>query len=232
MSFKLRIPDKSYPILKKLLSFNEKEKEILFEKYKSINASLDESYIDKVLTASDVPKNLKPVINEILNLFSVFNGLKEDLRLKDINEFIDMLKDSFYDKLQQKKENLEEDMKEKLNLLGDFIHKLFESNKSLLIIEKARTLLEEREKLVINTRIITDFRPVFEEDNIDIITDGVILHNLRIEIINEQRNKEKKIFALDHDDLLRLQKNISRAFEKEDRIRDKCKDMKIKILND
>ncbi len=101
--------------------------------------------------------------------------------------------------------------------LESFIKKILLS-KNIQITTKAIELEGDREKLLSNTRIITDIRPIFDDENSDSIEKNIILHNLRIRYMDADGNHEI-YFAVDRRDLQNLKEQIIRAEHKENRIK-------------
>jgi hypothetical protein len=63
------------------------------------------------------------------------------------------------------------------------------------------------------SRVLTDIRPLFLKQPVSRPDGVVIAHTLRIDYLDGRENRTA-YFALDEDDLLRLQDNIRRAFDK------------------
>src|SRR5271157_4747493 len=214
-----KIPDKSYIILKSLFNLENDEKDAIIETFQ------------KITNPSNTSPKCRVIILELLHLGIFYCDLKEKKILNDLDEFIEAFRISLNNEIQRREKEEIEDIEEKLEKLGVFVHNVLESNKDIYFFNRAMNLLREREKLCLNTRILTDLRPIFEE-NITNIKNGLILHSLRIEFRNEENRKEIIIFALDHDDLTVLKDNIDRAFKKEDEIRKICLDSEIIIYDE
>ncbi|MCX6234783.1 MAG: hypothetical protein NT175_08675 [Bacteroidetes bacterium] len=103
------------------------------------------------------------------------------------------------------------------NFINNFIQLL--SLKTIGLTCKAFSLLMEYEKTYVESRIITDIRPVFTDDLEENIDMGVIVHNLRIEYHKGQSTHEEIFIALDSDDLRELKERVIRAEKKEKAIR-------------
>lgn len=96
---------------------------------------------------------------------------------------------------------------------------LFEPDNLWNVNVKASELLWEREKILVSTRAITDFRPVFSDNKDCKIQGWIIIHNLRITF--NENSEEKEIFlALDSNDLEKLKDVVLRATAKEKTIRE------------
>ena len=104
--------------------------------------------------------------------------------------------------------------RDKIPLLEQFLIEILNTDTQIYYFEKAKSLLRDRSKLIVDMRILSDLRPVFKDDKIEPPEYCVITHNLRITYIKE-RERKKAIFALDQEDLSKLQLQIKRALEKD-----------------
>ncbi len=188
--------------------------------------SLDREFIDKFINeientpAGLLPQELSERLSESLALdendlkllismiFSLYRA-KEGSGI-ELNEFVDGILDAVAqtDELKLKiNENTRENFVRMLNLSGSF-----------LLTLKAADIIREREKLILNTRIMTDVRPVFSENSE--LLGSIIIHNLRIAF--EEGNEIKELyFALDKNDLTLLKENIQKAETQEQVIMEK-----------
>lgn len=89
---------------------------------------------------------------------------------------------------------------------------------------KALGLLTDYEKTFVDSRIILDIRPVFDDNLDNKIETGVIVHNLRIEYHKGKDTHEEIFLALDSNDLNKLKEQILRALKKEKSIKLNLKD--------
>lgn len=86
---------------------------------------------------------------------------------------------------------------------------------------KGFQLLRENERNIIDSKIITDIRVVFDDDFEDTkVENAVILHKLKIEYSHNTEIKEI-FFALDSNEILELQSTLERAIRKERVLRNK-----------
>lgn len=117
--------------------------------------------------------------------------------------------------------NLKNDIRE------DLI-RIFDS--SLALSSKAIDLLLEGERALSTTRIITDLRPIFNEEKEAKINAGVILHTLKISYKDSKSSDNEFYVQLDSGDLQTLKDQISRAEIKERQLKDSIRDV-IKIID-
>ena len=110
--------------------------------------------------------------------------------------------------------------------------KILSLHKSLGITAKAKNVMTEQQNIYIESRILTDLRPVFCEEIEEEIPATVVIHNLRIEYSSDKGFNKKMVFAMDSKDLIKLEKTIERAKEKEKVLRKKCDIAGIKCLKD
>lgn len=98
---------------------------------------------------------------------------------------------------------------------------------SVAITVKAIELSLEVGNAFLDSRIITDLRPLFTtEKDVDLIG-NVIIHSLKIQFRNASSNNDSMFFTMDNSDLKNLKKAIERALLKEEVLREKLKDQNI-----
>jgi hypothetical protein len=85
--------------------------------------------------------------------------------------------------------------------------------RQLFASTKALGLLNDHDRLFIKSRIITEVRPIFEEDIALPIVGSVMLHSLKLTLRSNGKN-ENHFVALDSMDLLELKGVIDRAIAK------------------
>ena len=138
--------------------------------------------------------------------------------------------DTFIDEIIEALEETKDNKLKPDNTLKDQLTEILSSKGSFYITFKATTLVGEREKLLGNTRIITDVRPVFNEENDCKIESFLLIHNLKI-VYHEGEEHKEVYFALDKNDLKILKEHIQRAEEKEKSIREQFKTINISFLD-
>ena len=89
---------------------------------------------------------------------------------------------------------------------------------SLKLTFKALSLLRENNQNLTESHIITDIRLVFQEQIENRERHAVIIHKLKLEFRKDNENKEF-FLALDNNDLVKLKRQIERALEKEELIK-------------
>ena len=95
---------------------------------------------------------------------------------------------------------------------------------------KSTFLSREREKILRESNVYTDIRPIFNDDGTKIFS-SMILHNLKIAYLDNNGHFEEIYLALDDEDLAKLKANIIRAEEKEKSIRKKLKSVDLPLLD-
>lgn len=101
----------------------------------------------------------------------------------------------------QKIENLQKNLRQILRV------------KQVYAATKALALLNDEDRLFLRSKIITNVRPIFEEDVALPIIGSIITHSLKISVRSNGGN-ENYYFALDSRDLLELKDSIDRAIAK------------------
>lgn len=179
------------------------------------------------LSLEEIVEELSKKLN--LNKNELFEIIKTFFSLFFVNESYEIDLNTFIDDIT---EALEETKEKKLKPDENFnnqLKKLLSSKGSFYVVFKANRLISEREKLLVNTRILTDVRPVFNEEKDCKIESFLVIHNLKIEY--HERDEHKEIyFALDNNDLKRLKEFIEKAEEKEKVIKEQLKTIKVPFL--
>ena len=145
-------------------------------------------------------------IESIQDLFDAFFTITRtyfSLGTEEGQRFLDDVSDAI---LALADYDLEIDLKSELNSL---------ISSSLGVTSKIFDLLLESEKSYINSKIITDIRPVFNEDLSKEIKAAVIVHNLSIKYRNIDNTSSTIIVTMDEEDLRQLNAQIDRALKKE-----------------
>lgn len=219
----IRIPEDHLPIMKKILDLDESQKKKIIEKFKNYKPLKFREDPKKV----EMFKEFPDIFDLIIILYKLYSKLHEDQIVEDINDFVVDLTNAFLNQIESEGYR---DINSKIKLMQQFFIKLLTVDAPIFYFEKTIRLLLERSKLIVNTRIITDIRPVFKEEYVDRPNYSLITHNLRIEYTKDLGNRKRIFFALDHQDLINLQNQIERALEKEDELQKLCQDAGLEIF--
>jgi hypothetical protein len=213
-----RIPEIYQKGFKFLFKLSDEIRNQLLEELKNApdNLSLDDLVNRLGLTLKIEKNEIDEIIRSILSLFALKES--EDL---DITTFASEIAEAL-------KKTKDEALKPPVNFQLESLLSLLES--PFYIKTKATRLAAERDRILLNTRIITDVRPIFTEDISCKIKANMILHNLKIEYAESGQFKEIN-FALDKDDLKKLKDYIERAEKKEKVLREELKKTDIIILD-
>lgn len=223
MSFQLRIPEEHLGIIKKILNLDEKQKKVIYDKFKLYKPSKFGEDIQRVEEFKDFPE----IFEVIILLFRLYHNLLEDQTIKDIDDFISQLINSF---IEQNESEVYKDADNEIQSMKQFFKELLTADTPFFYFEKAIKLLLERSKLVETFRIITDIRPVFKEYDIGSPDYCLITHNLRILYTEDLNNSKTTFFAINHQDLIQLRTQIDRALEKEEELQKLCQKAGLEIF--
>ncbi len=94
-------------------------------------------------------------------------------------------------------------------ILKDRLVRIFEGKKGLKTTMKAMGVVLDQDRIFYQARILTDIRPVFNEDG-DSVDAAVIVHNLRIHYGQDSDHKDFYV-ALDTRDIQSLREVLDRA---------------------
>jgi hypothetical protein len=204
-----RIPDPFLPGFKAINDLSEEEIKTIADFIINVPPGITGNRFKEKLTTG-IP------INGISDIADTLLSLGNLLTRSTIEEISDGLA-SGYNKSQEKKLSKDEE-----NNLSHKIHLLIERLENFKLTVKAMDLLSETNNMFIESRILTDVRPIFEKYSDDLNGNALILHQLRIEYISNEENK-KFFVSLDLDDLKKLMENIDRAINKQSAIEEKYK---------
>jgi hypothetical protein len=125
-----------------------------------------------------------------------------------------------------KKSSISDDQK---NLLAARLARLLEIKASLNVTSKALDILTDAERVFYSAKILTDVRPVFDDEG-NKIEGAVIMHNLRIHF--GQDNDHRDFFvALDTNDIKELRVVLDRADKKAKSLEELLNRAKISYLD-
>jgi hypothetical protein len=216
----LRIPSRYYKAINLLLRLNEEE---TLQLVKAINGT------PPLITKKDVCSHIEqqlPHLNDdelsqiidfliSVNDFKVHSGLtNEEAVVQLSNALID-------EELQLSDGKTLEEIHSRISVFLD-------AKGQINLISKIRSVYSEHEKIFVDSRILTDVRPVFDED-ITLIPAALIVHTLKLDYIQDD---EKKTFfvALDDEDIENLRQDLTRAEKKAKLIRNEIKSTRIKFV--
>ncbi len=227
MAFELIIPLDDLPILRTILNLDKDQKKVITIQFKAYRPL---KYYGEGIQSIEGFEEFPTIFKLLITLYRLSQNLLEDKRVKDIDDFISQLINSFIKQLKSKNYQFDEDFDDKIKSMKQFLKSLLGTETFLFYFHKAHNLLIERSKLILSTRIITDIRPVFKEEKIDYPNYCLITHNLKIDYSKGRKNLKKTFYALDHQDLVQLQKQIERALKKEAEMHKLCKNAGLDIL--
>jgi len=210
---KLKIPDIAIDGLIRLYEMNDDE----FQRVHDILESVKPEMNWKSLRAQIADEDSQKIFEAIRGLY--------DFRLrtnKPIGELVTEVVESAME---------DETLKNEISDKGKFSERL---NRALLfnplgITAKAENVMSEHQNVFVESRILTDLRPIFSEDIDESEPVTTIIHNLSINYFADGTMK-KMVFALDSEDLDKLGEIIERAKSKEKRLKDICSASQIKCL--
>lgn len=148
------------------------------------------------------PDDLERIINMVygVNQARLSSGFSPD---QVANDFVDALG-------RTGNENLKRDY------ARNYLLRILSIGGSTTATIKATETAIDRDKILTNTEIITDIRPIFDRDNINGL---VVIHTLKVEYRDERGKSNEIYFALDRDDLKNLRENISLAESRENSVK-------------
>ncbi len=208
---KLQIPDIAYEGLKLLSKMTKKEAKAVFDILENVEPDMNWESL-----RIQIEKSGKPGGENAIAVLDAIKGLY-DLRLRNEQTVSQLVSDVV------ESVRASEIAKEvKPDVLTPRLEKALSFNKTLGITAKAENVMFEHQNVYVESRILTDLRPIFFENEVASIAANSIIHNLRITYL-EDNGLKKAVFAMDSDDLVKLEEVIKRAKQKEKAIRLNCK---------
>jgi hypothetical protein len=199
---KFKIPPPYQNGFKIFLGFSDKQRDELIS---SLEAEPLGAFPRKISSKIADGLGIKKIeADEIISaLFSLYN--LKDITNASAKQIADDLVESMLSFVEDKKMVSER--------VPEQILRILTSQSPFALTFKSADLFSEREKLVVNTRIISDIRPIFCDGGSLEIEGATVIHTLKIEY--DENGATKEIFlGLDDQDLKKLKENIQRAEQK------------------
>jgi hypothetical protein len=179
-------------------------------------SKLNESAFEKIIeTVSSIPPNLS-ISKAIKKADISIDGVTKD-EFQDVLTLAFSIK-NFSERSKRSIPSIIEDINELAKLGSDsaafekYLTTLL-SNRDVRRWQKALSLVSEHERILLETRLFTDARPVYVEEPDEEPDAFVMFHMLRVTYREDFEQKEIYL-ALDSDDLFELKANVERAIKK------------------
>jgi hypothetical protein len=202
-----------------------------FEIINNLNNSQIQSLSEFLKSRTPSEKPDGPIVSEIVdisrdNLTEIVSTIYSVLHLSVSYKipFDELIKDLSTAYFSQSRSAMNDKLASNLRLL-------LENANNLKLSVKAADVMREKDKIYDSSRILTDLRYIFDND--DLKSDNrlaVIIHNLKI-AYQHNKNEESFFVALSLDDLKDLKQQIDRAIEKEEIIKAYYADKEIVFVN-
>lgn len=180
-------------------------KQVIFQERNLLGFGiLSEAVSEKLKIANT---EFQPVLSMLVSLYS----LKESKSIGKQGDFLEMIIGALReDKDLGLKEKELEKLYERLSVLAD-------DDSPLKFLYDSTTLHVDYERLLRNSGILTDLRPLFSklDNSFDALRGGIVTHTLKLNMVQADGNVEEIYVALDSDDLMELHNQIEAALQKE-----------------
>lgn len=224
---KLRISSKRLNGLSRIAELRDEEVKELFSAMATYPLCLyptDEGIFrkisDQITTIED--KDALLILDTLLSLQHALSSSN-----KSINMFIGDVATSLADQAQSGESLLKEEQLPQLQITLEQLLRV----PSVSLAAKATSLLFENERSLLNSRILTDVRPVFDVATND-VGGGLIIQTLKLEYVSEADNHPKEFFvSLDSDDIEDLINNLERAKLKADKLKELLSESSITCID-
>lgn len=206
---RFQIPDSAIPTFTELSKLSKEDTNKIVSLLQQVEIG---DTLDDFLEIFKNTKLSKDIIGMEETIYS-FGGLLANEKESDLQSIAAALTKAYEEKREGK---IEENEVKRLN---ENLLIIFESADNLKKTFKAFHLFTENDKLYNNSRIITDMRLLFNDEIESPPGCGVILHQLKIEYV--ENGKRKSVFvSLNRDDVRELSENLQRALKKEEIIKE------------
>lgn len=212
---KIKLTEKLEYDLQLLLSLSKESLELLIDNLEKVG--------NRPYLFNNLPENLHEVLNiseeDLRHIINLIIGLHQSKQgtgyssEKIADDLIETITEMENEKLKGKH-------------CKEYLLKVMSIN-SISAIARALMALSNREKVLFETEIITDVRPIFEQNK---LTDLLIVHNLRIQY-GELDKRSEIYLALDRNDLSALRDNIKNAELREEAIKSKLSSADIAFID-
>jgi hypothetical protein len=152
------------------------------------------------------PNELKIATSILLSIFNATDSFEFNAE-KFIPDFVTALEDS----------NLAPDSPDEFRFV---LKTLLSVKEKIDLSKKLEGLVSEGQRLITNSRIVTDIRPIVHDDDAKNILGLTVIHTLKITFFDGESQREN-YFSLDISDIEKLEKNILRAKEKHEAFKNK-----------
>lgn len=219
----ITIPEYAYPAIQKLAHLSAEDFNIFVKALEDAKptASLYSFWRQVAKNASQISApTIKTIVNE---LFSMNKSIENwNMSAKD---FAKLVSDAAFSELSEEFQINEADR----DILRDRLVRMLELKASLGLTAKASDLLTDAQHLFYTAKILTDLRPVFNEEGTK-IEGAVIVHNLALHYGEGTEHKDFFI-VLDANDMEELQMVLERAEEKAEALQSLMKNSHIPYLS-
>jgi hypothetical protein len=200
------IPNRFLPGFELIHSLDSSQIEEVIRSLNLINIGDGPNVLADILVENDKIKNVDTNLIS-RTIFSIINLVQED----DINNIVPELSKSFSLSSQIGNKDNPTELIPRLELI-------IKSSAKISLSIKALQVRSEYKNVIQDSKIITDIRVIFEDNLYADKKNAIIVHNLKLEYLDDQEPRDL-YFAMDKQDLLKLRETIDRALVKEESIR-------------
>jgi len=214
----LTIPERFHQGFKYFFDLTDKKQDALIKTINDLQMGLSPSKITEEISQKlKLDKSrTEEIVDVLFSLIRAKESFDDDLELF-VDRIVDALEGAKIVKAKPKKK------------LSDLLFKFLNLRGSFYFTFKGIDLSTERQKILSESKIFTDIRPIFGDSKDYNINCSLIIHNLKIEYFEDAKQKNI-FFALDSKDLKDLKDIIIRAQEKEKAIEKQYKKSNISFL--
>ncbi|UYP43922.1 hypothetical protein NEF87_000207 [Candidatus Lokiarchaeum ossiferum] len=207
--FRFQIPKTFKKNIQDLLSISESNRKKFLEQIQMASPTLEiQELIDCSESELQYPSQMLMFLSMIYRIFKESKTNLGDFRIS--------LEDAI-NELGISKEH------EKYSDIINFFMESIQLDNTLGISSKANATMIDHSQIIRKTRILTDIRPLFQDNFDESVKTGVIYHMLKL-TTRQNKIEKNQYIAFDFEDLVNLKNTIDRALRKEKNIRQSLND--------
>jgi hypothetical protein len=219
----MRIPKSGQIAFRELLDLNDGQFDLLVDAItKTAPAGSTDVFWHRV--AEKVPAIKRDIVERIVDELFSLNYARDNWGVSEA-DFAKMASDAAASQ-SSKKSPMTDEQK---NLLAARLTRLLEIKASLSITSKALDVLTDADRIFYSAKILTDVRPVFDDEG-ERIEAAVIIHNLRIHFGQDSDHRDFFV-VLDTNDIKELRTVLDRADKKAESLQKLLSSAKVSYLD-
>jgi hypothetical protein len=202
----ITIPESAFPAIQNLIRLNEADFDAFLKALAHASPSLSQNKFWQHV-APHIAQIDRSVVRSIVDELFSMDFVRDDIGLP-VKDFAKLMAEAL-EEIESPETSFSKD---DAAMFEDRLTKIFDARKVLSITTKAIDILTDEPHIFYSARILTDIRPIFNDDG-NAIDAAVIVHNLKIHYGKNEDHRDFYV-ALDTSDIQVLREVLDRAAEK------------------